>query len=100
MRQIGLVMGILMLLSLAGPLILAMLLATERINLLVGLVGAAPIGVIIFLATQNFLTMWKTSYWMSGRKIPTLMGNTVSGSLVYSTLMVLIGYLIQVLSGG
>ena len=100
MRTFGLVLGILMLLSLTGPLILAMLLATGKISLLAGLVGAALLGVIIFLATQNFLMTWKSSHWTSARETPNLVGKTLSSAMAYATLLALVGYLIQVLCGG
>jgi len=81
-------------------MILAMLLAIGKITLFVGLFGAALLAIVIFLATQNFLTLWKSSYWTASQKTPTIVGKTFSSALAYSTLLVFLGYLFQVLTGG
>ena len=81
------------LLSMTGPLILALPLATEEINIDTGLEDEALMGIIIDLAMPNFLEMRKPSRWTSERKSPTLVGKALTIDLVHPAPLVLAGYL-------
>ena len=99
-RNLGLVLGIIMILTLSGPMIVTTLLVMGKIDILVALVGAVLLAAVIYLAAQNFLIMWRSSYWTVNEKRPRILGETFMSALAYSVLLVLIGYLFVTLSGG
>jgi hypothetical protein len=99
-RQVGLASGLLMLGTLCLPLLLASLVATGRFTLLAGLVGGSLAGVVIYMSSGLFLSDWEAVPGTMKEKSPKLIGAKFIGVLLYSEVLVFLGYAVNYLGGG
>ncbi len=86
--------------TLCLPLLLASLVATGRFTLLAGLVGGSLAGVVIYMSSRLFLSAWEAAPWTVREEEPNLIGANMIGALLYSEVMVFLGYAVNYLGGG
>ena len=94
-REIGTVVGILLVAALAGPLVLMGLIGTGRIGVTEGIIASAGLAAILHLSTRSFLIVWNESPWTRRLERPRLIGATIAGSIVYALLALLAGMVMR-----
>ena len=86
--------------TLCLPLLLASLVATGRTTLLAGLVGGGFVSVVINMSSKLFLSDWEAAPWTVREEKPNLIGANLLGALLYSEVLVFLGYAVNYLGGG
>lgn len=97
-RQIGGIVSLTMIASLTVPPAIALMVMAGELSLAAGLVGAAMAGLLVYMSTQSLLIVW---WGMPGRSEvapPELVGARLSTAVSCSVIMVLVGYLIEVVA--
>jgi hypothetical protein len=95
LREIGAVVGILLVAALMGPLVPMGLIGSGRIGVAQGLIASAGLALILCLSTRSFLIVSSESPRTRRQERPRLVGATIVGSMVYSLVAFLAGILIR-----
>lgn len=95
-RQIGGVVGPIMIAGLAVPPVIGLMVLSGELSLAAALAGTAIAGLLVHMSTQAFLTVWRGSRELSAVALPEMVGARLPGAVGCSVIMVLIGYLIEV----
>jgi len=99
-KQVGLILGLIMVVTLASPLAVAFMMISGKLSLIVGLVGGVLAGLLVYMSTQSFLTSWHSTSGTSEQMPPEMAGTRLFTAVAYSLAMVLIGYAIRVVGSG
>jgi len=99
-KQVGVILGLIMVATLAAPLAVAFMMMAGKLSLIAGLLGGLLAGLLVYISTQSFLNAWRSTPRLLGEKPPEMAGTRLVTSVGYSLAMVLIGYMIEVIGSG
>ena len=99
-KQVGVILGLIMIATLAAPLAVAFMMMAGKISLVAGLLGGVLAGLLFYMSTQSFLAAWRSTPGFSDGKPPEMAGTMLFTAVGYSLVMVLIGYVIGATGSG
>jgi len=99
-KQVGFILGLIMIATLAAPLAVAFMMMAGKISLIAGLLGGVLAGLLVYMSTQSFLAAWRSTPGFSEEKPPEMAGMRLFTAVGYSLVMVLIGYVIGATGSG
>jgi len=99
-KQVGVILGLIMVATLAAPLAVAFMMAAGKLSLIVGLLGGVLAGLLVYMSTQSFLAAWRSTPGVSEENPPEMAGTRLFTAVGYSLVMVLIGYVIGATGSG
>lgn len=99
-KQVGVILGLIMVATLAAPLAVAFMMAAGKLSLIAGLLGGLLAGLLVYMSTQSFLAVWCSTPGFSEESPPEMAGTRLFTAVGYSLVMVLIGYMIEVIGSG
>ena len=99
-KQVGVILGLIMVATLAAPLAVAFMMMAGKLSLIAGLLGGLLAGLLIYMSTQSFLAVWCSTPGVSEKKPPEIAGTRLFTAVEYSLVMVLIACVIGATGSG
>lgn len=93
-KQVGVILGLIMVATLAAPLAVAFMMMAGKLSLIAGLLGGLLAGLLVYMSTQSFLAAWRSTPGVSEEKPLEMAGTMLFTAVGYSLVMVLIAYVI------